>query len=338
MNSVSIVHGRISKKLQILLKIAQICQRSVQEIENLIDTYQLESMDLVIQYSCAKDEDSRKEIYENYDMFLSSNGFFQRHSEIIEKLFSSAPVEAAPFIHEYNQIGHMQDYVKSTSKICNECHVQYDIRSKSSDMCCPSCGIIIPLKGTYFESSESSRNGPYKPSKHCEQWVKRIFGIENTKIKPELITALLECMARDGVREPSYKLLRDNYFKELHMAKYNCNIVKIRRMLTGKGPPIPSATKYNNICRRFDIMDELYMIVKDPSQSSRRYYPTFIRKSIEDEYEDIPKVRDLILSGIHIQEQKTTESHDQLYEKMCEKSNGRLTFRKTKNKNYINIL
>jgi hypothetical protein len=267
-------------------------------------------------------------ILDQYLGFISGENVCEKIELLAKKIFSTATLVMAPLIHDFNQIGSTGSFVKINSNKC-ECGGDFQIRPITSDMFCTKCGNVEIIEGTYFDNMDGNRNAPYKPSKHCQNWVSRIFGIERIKIPDDVKDKIKDCMVRDNVKKPNCELIRQ-YLKELKITKYNNNIVKIRREITGIGPPTPNDQQIINICTRFAQIDEIYMKIKSKEEKSRRYYPFFIRKAIEIEYSEHPKDKEMILEGIHIQDRSTTEKHDEIYEKICEASNGQLKFSITK--------
>lgn len=330
MESLSILHERISRKLEILNKLAKI------EVNTLYQRYNTMSAEYIIanidiELNNADDNEIQKKrqyILDQYMGFISGENICEKIEEFAKKIFNNANSTMAPLIHDFNQIGSTESFVKINSNKC-ECGGAFQIRALTSDMICVNCGNIEVIEGTYFDNIDGNRNAPYKPSKHCQNWVYRIFGIERIKIPDDVKEKIKDCMTRDNVKKPNCSLIRQ-YLKELKITKYNNNIVKIRREITGIGPPTPSDQQIINICMRFAQIDEFYMKIKTKDEKSRRYYPFFIRKAIEIEYSNNVKDKEIILEGIHIQDKSTTEKHDELYEKICEVSNGQLKFTITK--------
>ncbi len=215
----------------------------------------------------------------------------------------------------------------------SDCGIELIIRSDISDLCCTECGYTEKLEGVYIDEVTTVKNGPYKSSKHCDDWVSCIFAIEKTNIPEQIIDNILKCMKRDSVRprQLTCKLVRI-YLKELQRqgTKYNANAPKIRKIISGIAPPQPTAGEYDQICKMFEVIDDIFVKIKPDGYCSRRYYPHFIRKIIEHIYNNRPKVRDAIVEGIHIQEKKTKESHDILWKHICDASDGALKFSKTR--------
>lgn len=320
---VSILHEQFIKKLDILSKIDK------NRTHPIYNAYLLLSSSYVIDHALAQDVETKRLISENFSDILTSECITEQIESLAQELFKSAPLYFSPLIHDYNQIGEMTTQIRTESDVCPDCGIEYQIRIKTSDMICQKCGETIKITGTQCEFAEISKNSPYRPSKHCENWIRRIYGMEKNKIPQEIKDQIRDCMQRDKVKIPSCELIRE-YLKEFNASKYNNNVVKIRREITGLGPPTPTSVQYNNICRKFCIQDEMYMKIKHDSSKSRRYYPCLIQRAIEDEYESQPNVRDLIISGIHTQFSETTQAHDEIYYEMCQVSNGQLTFRPTR--------
>ena len=326
MDIVGILHGRIIKKLEILRKLNP----------NMVDSLYQKYLTMSSEYIMAHMEieinsgsDQEKEvIYDQYVSFLTNEEIREQIEKIATVIFNKATPIMAPLIHSFKQIGETQNFVKINSNRC-DCGELYQLRPNMSDMICKGCGNVEIIEGMYFENQDATRNTPYRPSKHCQVWVARIFGIERDKIPEEVKDKIKDCMARDNVKQPGCELIRQ-YLKELKMTKFNNNVVKIRREITGIGPPIPSDQQLNNIYIKYSQIDDLYTKVKTDKEKSRRYYPCFIRKAIEMEYNNKPRDRDMILEGIHLQDKTTTERNDEIYEKICIASNGELKFSITK--------
>lgn len=334
MDSVSLTHSHISRKLSLLCELGNLGKYNTEDLEQIQTEYKLGSLLLIVSYH--EELIDKKPIVEDYEAFLIAENIIENINRLaINILNLPLPPIAGPLIHEYNQLQVRPKTVECKVSTCEICNIPLIVRPAASDQCCPLCGIIIPLKGTYFDLSSDTcaKNGPYKPSKHCEQWVTRIFAQETTAIPDLLIQDIIKCMTRDGVKtnQLTCPLIRDSYLKkELRQTKYNANVPKIRRIITGISPPQPTNAEYTLICQMFDLIDELFITVRPDGFSSRRYYPHFIRKIIEIVYHTRPKIKNAIIGGIHMQEKKTTDSHDMLWEKICKASDGRFAFSKTK--------
>ncbi len=326
METVGILHDRIIKKLEILR------QLNPNLVNNLHQRYMTMSSEYIMAHidaemnSCSEQE--RELIHDQYVSFLTNEEIREQIDKFANIIFSKATPIMAPLIHSFKQIGETQNFVKINSNRC-ACGGLYQLRPSMSDMICQACGNVEIIEGLYFENQDTTRNTPYRPSKHCQVWVARIFGIERDKIPEEIKDKVKDCMNRDNVKYPNCELIRQ-YLKEIKMTKYNNHVVKIRREITGIGPPTPSDQQLNNIYTKYSQIDDFYTKVKTDKEKSRRYYPCFIRKAIEMEYENRPKDRDMILEGIHLQDKATTERNDEIYEKICLASGGVLKFSITK--------
>lgn len=342
MNSVVSLNNIILKKINLLLNIIDTAVDMLAldtEYHTLIhvlkNEYMLNSLPMLILYHNATDL-TRASIFLDYELFIMSNGIIDNINDMADMILKvKLPSCVEPYIHEYKQLSIINTASTCIKSTCLECDAELIVRSDIGDLYCAICGYTEKLDGVYIdESNIVIKTGPYKPSKHCDDWVTRIFAMEKTIIPQHVIDSIMKCMERDGVknRQLTCKLIRDTYLKELHRegTKYNANTPKIRKMITGIAPPQPTAREYEEICRMFETIDQIFVKIKPDGYSSRRYYPHFIRKIIEHVYHDRLEVKNAIIEGIHIQEKKTKESHDILWKHICDASDGVLQFSKTK--------
>ena len=342
MNSISVLHSNILKKIDLLISIANCKPKTTKtimlQISNFRASYLLLTLPIINSYY-EKDEITRQNMNEEFEELIIAENIVNRIEDYGNILMTfDLPYTASPFIHDFKQLSLISKNVFKCRAICVNCSIDMVIRPELSDYCCSSCGYIERIDGINTDDNNDTQPkvSPYKPSKHCEEWVLCIFACEKTDIPDDLINSIRSCMNRDGVTKSnlSCKLIRNTYLKELHRTEYNSNTPKIRKILTGISPPRPTPIEFEMICKKFDLSDSIYMHIKPPNYTSRRHYPYFIRKIIEDVYSDKPRVRNAIIEGIHMQERKTKESHDILWERICQASNGRLKFTKTKEITY----
>ena len=322
MQTVSGLHEQISKKINIICKIAEKINYKNEECIALNNFY----LSFVTEYIIANEQDTK--LFDVFHNFVISESIISKIDDLATAIFKKSKSTEAYLIHEFNQIGKIELKVKQNTLSCNNCgNNNFTIMQEIGEYYCVDCGCVNKLVGEHYEHTENARNISYKPVKHCEDWIKQIFGIEKKIIPNELITKIMGCMSRDGVTTPSYQLFRE-YLKELKQTKFNNHIVKLRRQITGIGPPVPSTEQYNNICTKFMIQDYYYNQIRDTLSISRIYYPSLISKAIEEEYKNSPEILNLILEGIHVQEYSTIQKHDKIYKKICEISNGELVYTK----------
>lgn len=339
-NKVNVINNTINVKLSILTNIAKQLNVDTDDIDNFKDIYKLQSLPIIYAMVVSDSEAVNNE----FELFISSECILERIDALGSLLLTKykSKINNTGSVHslisEFKQININAKLIYETNNTCINGHGPLVNEYYLYESRCLVCGYVEAFPQGILEDTAENSKGPYKPSKHCEQWVSRIFAMEHINIPESLIAGIKRCAKRDGIAEIDLtcKCIRDTYLKELHQTKYNGNVPKIRRIINGISPPQPTREEYMRICSLFDLIDGLFLEIKPKNFSSRRYYPHFIRKIIEIIYADRPKVKFLILEGIHIQEQKTTQINDELWEMICEKSDGQLTFSKTKKIMYYN--
>ncbi len=328
------IYEEISNKIKILLDVCDLQKIDNSITSELLDIdkhFRLNSSQYIVDWISAKNSSDIATVSLDFKNYLLSENIIQKLDTLSKNVFKEPDKSIMALMHNYarNSFG-----IKPTiedKNTCSDCNVEYVVRPNLSDQYCPNCGIIIPLKGTVFETSDNVRGGPYKPSEHCETHVNCIFALELTEIPKEVIEGIKRLMRNENVlpnRQLTCKKIRQ-YLKELHQAQYNRNVPKIRLMLTGLRPPRPSSDKFNEICWYFDLADRIWLEIKPDNIRSRQYYPHRIRKIIEIVYKDDIRTRNTIIEGIHLQEESTYKIHDQYWEEICERSEGKIPFIKT---------
>uniref|UniRef100_A0A6C0BED4 Viral late gene transcription factor 3 zinc ribbon domain-containing protein n=1 Tax=viral metagenome TaxID=1070528 RepID=A0A6C0BED4_9ZZZZ len=331
MYSIMSLHSRITKKLSILKTVSNNVNTRINDVIDLGNLYLSIATEFIVKLNSSNNPTDDTNLYSVFSETIVSENIFEQLNNIATDVFKFATSKDISLINEFKSINGIAVMPDNENEICLSCNnSNFKINQESNEMICTICGAITKNSGDTFEVIDNSRNIPYVSSKHCEMWIKQIFGIENKIIPTDVFDKLRRCMNRDNVNNPTCELLRE-YLKEIKETKYNGNVVKIKKTLTGIGPPIPSTEKFNAICVKYTLQDYYYKMVK--TKPSRTYYPSFITKAIEDEYYNEKEVCELILDGIHLQEYATREYHDQTYEKMCEISQGRLIYKRPKIKN-----
>ena len=307
------------------------------ELQELTSCYDLGSISLIARYHMVSKNEEKECINLEFEQFMTCNDIPGKINNMLDTLSKlKLPPKAVHLINCINNLIISYDVKEDKYKVCLECDTEMVVRPEDSDQCCPICGYIDEFKGTLFEDlyhndDRSTKHGPYKPSRHCEHWLMRIFAMEKTNIPQTLIDAINHCLERDGIRKKQLtpKMTR-GYLKELAQTTFNSNVPKIRKLISGISPQPPTYEEYIKVCQIFDLADQIFMQIKSDNVSNRRYYPHFIRKSIELVYEDHESKMRTIVEGIHLQSRTTSESHDNLWREICEASEGKIKFLPTR--------
>jgi hypothetical protein len=217
--------------------------------------------------------------------------------------------------------------------ICEDCNVEMSPNEESGLLLCPECGAIRELEGQIEEEKDNIKNTSYVPSQHCKFWIKHIFGLEHTEIPEHVVDGIHRIIERNGLKSRITQIPTTQYrafLKELGATKYNSNITKIRKIVSGVGPPPPSDARYDLICRYFDLADEAFFNNLPENKTNRSYYPHFLYKIIEIVYADASKKRTRILQCIHLQSHDTLVANDDIWRKVCDSVGEPLIFIATK--------
>lgn len=338
--SVKQIHQQIVEKLDIFVASTQVNNKLpidiINEIHTVNSNYRINSSHYILEWIQCTDTDLHSRILDKYEGYLNTEKIISTLDYFASQIFGThLNNNLLSLYHQYKRTKVKIASYKECDSKCDDCHVEMEVRKEYSDMKCPDCGLIQILEGTTFENNESTqKNGPYKPTGHCNFHVECIFAMESNEIPQNIIDKIKDMMKRDQIPPTSIltcKKIRE-YLKILKLTnKYNSHVPKIRYLITNIQPHKPTADELNMISDLFELSDRIFMKIKPTYIQSRQYYPHRIRKIVEIVYKDKLKIRNSIIQSIHLQGDKTTCEHDTLWKMICndEEAEDKLPFIKT---------
>lgn len=234
---------------------------------------------------------------------------------------------------------------KNNFEYCPTCNRKMDVNAAQSQLQCPICGYVTRLLGVVFEDyqfynqdSQKTKHGQYVPSRHYKFWRERIHAKEKWNPSPEAIEKIRRAILADGLQpmDVTYPMMR-KILKECNLTTYNDHTsFLIKKLSDGRrAPPEFTFDEDSRIEKKYNLVMDLYENIKDPDINlNKSYYPYFYYKICEEEFADDPAKLD-ILNWIHLQSEETVIKNDMLYKKICESSDGNLTYNPTKIWKYL---
>lgn len=221
--------------------------------------------------------------------------------------------------------------------VCGDCGTKTNIDMEASEMDCPQCGKIIPLRGIIFKDEQINgsdgghrvKANTYKTSKHFATWMNRILAIEQPAGGEVLVQEIRDHIKRYKITRDlvTYKFIRD-YLLKNNRTDVNDNIAWILKEVTGRCPPELTIEERTDIEYRFNTIIDTFDKIRESTLSKpagRTYYPFFIYKIIKCKFARVPSKLKL-LNYIHEQKDKTIKKNEELYDHILEMANNpRLT-------------
>lgn len=181
--------------------------------------------------------------------------------------------------------------------------------------------LIIRLSNAPIEIEEEldidkkQKGGNYEPQRHCKFWLSRIQGREHVKFSETALNKLRNIISAVGLQDVSCSQIR-LYLKNLKYTKYNYDVPRLKKVLTGIEAPHFTYKETLNIINIFTRCVNVYNMIKPDSKSNTPYYPYIIYKIIENDFEDGGRKR-VILESIHLQGRETLINHDLTWREIC---------------------
>jgi len=240
-------------------------------------------------------------------------------------------------IRNYNNYNINAKLEKIDRELCEVCNIRYTIDHEKGEIFCKLCGLLSNISDDMYDSTFSlstegrSKNSMYVSSGHCEFWFKRIFALEPTDMKEQVISSVRQWLIKNN-----YPITCEYIRKALQKLKlptYNTHVSLIRKLLTGKVPEPPSYKVKIHIFNDFNLAVQIYSEIYQ--DNNIKYYPYFIWKIIEILYWDQPRRRHEIFECIHLQNLDTLKKNDKIWKRICSRV-SRFKFRPTdRNEQYI---
>jgi hypothetical protein len=229
---------------------------------------------------------------------------------------------------------------------CVDCNINLIIIYEVAELVCPKCSQIDKFSSSMFEENyviDNAQNNKF---------------IKNTSVDRHIRVCLDHILANEPIDEIGDKMDTENRYgekivkqiidaiksekkilthttiydfrnilKRLKLTKYNKNIPRLMKLVTGIGPPTISEHTYQLIIHLFTSSMELLNDIKqqkykkgdtDFSDKYSSYYSHYIYKILEAKLaKDNPERR--LLYYIYLQSQDTINSHDADWFSICDK-------------------
>jgi phage FluMu protein Com len=229
---------------------------------------------------------------------------------------------------------------------CADCNINLIIIYEVAELVCPKCSQIDKFSSSMFEENyviDNAQNNKF---------------IKNTSVDRHIRVCLDHILANEPIEEIGDKNDAENRYgekivkqiinaiksekkilqhttiydfrkilKRLKLTKYNKNIPRLMKLVTGIGPPTISENTYQLVIHLFTSSMELLNDIKqqkykkgdtDFSDKYSSYYSHYIYKILEAKLaKDNPERR--VLYYIYLQSQDTINSHDADWFSICEK-------------------
>jgi len=229
---------------------------------------------------------------------------------------------------------------------CSDCNINLIILYDVAELICPKCSQIDKFSSSMFEENyvvDNAQNNKFinnnSVDRHirvCLDHILAIEPIEEIGDKNDIENVYGEKIIKQiiNIIKSEKKILKHttvydfrNILKRLKLTKYNKNIPRLMKLVTGVGPPTLSEYIYQLVIYLFTSSIELLNDIKqqkykngdnDFSDKSSSYYSHFIYKILEAKLaKDNPERR--VLYYIYLQSQDTINNHDADWFSICDK-------------------
>jgi hypothetical protein len=303
------------------------------ELENILNTYETGSIDILSQYYKNKNDiGKKKDIYMNYMKYITNENIIGKLKRIymnctkFQNTYSINDKELVDAFSNYEFAPITTHTVEISNKIC-QCGTEFSIESKNSEFVCHTCGNTEKLLGIvfedeqfYYQEGQRTKHGKYDPTKHCKFWVDRIQARENTDIPLNVIQGVKKCVKRDNIwlDQLTSPMIRA-YLKEIKLTKYNDHVSLIRKIITRVEPEQLSDLELKLVYLHFGRAIQIYNQTKPDNKPNCPYHPFFIYKIIEEilQKPKDEKRKKEILSYIHLQSRETLIENDRIWKPIC---------------------
>ena len=234
----------------------------------------------------------------------------------------------------------------NNTRKCVDCNINLIIIYEVAELVCPKCSQIDKFSSSMFEENyviDNAQNNKFikntSVDRHIRVCLDHILAnepIEEIGDKNDAENRYGEKIVKqiiDAIKSEKKVLKHTNIYdfrnilKRLKLTKYNKNIPRLMKLVTGVGPPAISENTYQLVIHLFTSSMELLNDIKqqkykkgdtDFSDKYSSYYSHYIYKILEAKLaKDNPERR--ILYYIYLQSQDTINSHDADWFSICQK-------------------
>lgn len=223
----------------------------------------------------------------------------------------------------------------------NCCGQKMTILSDTSEVKCELCGAIKTIYGMVFrddqfytQDGQKTKHGDYRAARHLTFWIDRIQAKERCDFPDDHIAILRKRMNRDRLSNDrlTCDIMRE-YLSDCNLPQYNDHAALLMKQLTGIEPPQLDANEERDITLKFNAIVEMHDKIGGSSSTSRKYYPYYLYKIVEQKYPHGDERRKL-LKYIHMQADGTVIKKDGVFKSIIDKIGDEIGM-KYKPTNYI---
>lgn len=229
---------------------------------------------------------------------------------------------------------------------CVDCNINLIVIYEVAELICPKCSQIDKYSSSMFEENyviDNAQNNKFiknnSVDRHIRVCLDHILAIEpideigdkndTNNVYGEKIIKQIISIIKSEKKILKHTTVYDfrTILKQLKCTKYNKNIPRLMKLVTGIGPPTISEHTYQLVIHLFTNSMELLNDIKqqkykngdnDFSDKSSSYYSHFIYKILEAKLaKDNPERR--VLYYIYLQSQDTINNHDTDWFSICDK-------------------
>ena len=230
--------------------------------------------------------------------------------------------------------------------VCVDCNINLIVIYEVAELICPKCSQIDKYSSSMFEENyviDNAQNNKFiknnSVDRHIRVCLDHILAIEpideigdkndTNNVYGEKIIKQIISIIKSEKKILKHTTVYDfrTILKQLKCTKYNKNIPRLMKLVTGIGPPTISEHTYQLVIHLFTNSMELLNDIKqqkykngdnDFSDKSSSYYSHFIYKILEAKLaKDNPERR--VLYYIYLQSQDTINNHDTDWFSICDK-------------------
>jgi hypothetical protein len=213
---------------------------------------------------------------------------------------------------------------KRNYEICS-CGTQMTVVPELSELQCEVCLQSRTIIGTVFrddqfypQEGQKTKHGGYDTDRHYRFWMERLLARETKAFSDTVLENIAYVIKRDQYIR---KMLNCEQMREIlkdpmvNATTLNDHAPLLVKTFGGKAPPQIDFKDWRLAATRFSKAMKYYDIV-NPVSGNKPYYPYFIYKNVEEQFDDnSEKLR--LLDYIHLQSRETVVKNDKFYEQMC---------------------
>ena len=302
--------------------------------EKIIEEYEFGSIQILSEYYFLDEThdflERKSNIYHEYIRFIIRIGIVQQLDQMLHNMKLAAKKLPSQIVKKIASCENMKlrlSVKKTNGSLCEFCNRQMTFIAKESVLECPSCFAQITAKGMMILedrdniTDKSYRKSQHQSRKHGKEWLDSLQGLENKEIPKSVIDHVLSCMQKDRIIDKSVlscDTIRSYLSRTSTTAKYNQQIPKIRKLVTGIEPPQLTYAETELFLEYYGRVMNIYNEKKKKTNSL--YCPYKIRKILEQilRGDENKQRREKFYSYIHLQLSETLIDQDRMWEEICD--------------------